>query len=662
MHSSWLVVIPKSNDAGLRARVLLEQHALSRLSFHPDRVWFQSLKSGALIFTAAANARAFGLESTHDFGNERVLVFSGLPTLEYWQMQPREDFGRQLHRLLVEYGPNKLHEHAGGEWSIARVSEDGGTAFASFSGYDSFYYIDSRDLLAVSNRASLLAPLVQRDGRVGYNIQAISWLFSTTMIYGRATAFNGVSKVPSGHYLLFTLDGEYEIKSHNVTYFTPPDSPQETEHLIDSAVQRLSSRISWYCDRGIEIVAHLTGGKDSRTLLALLLHSGAVERIRSIDTYGSETHGDVIVARRVAEAIGLENRHVVHDTGSNIGAVLDPISVERRFLYCGPCYEAQLTPYDGSGDPAVQPSPIVTLMGGGGEIYRQKNHVIPLPIDPRAAFVHFKDWQCPFDPLGILDPDVRAWQLDQLRAMVSELAQTTTNLHPRFYIEQRLSNWGAAHFRNEGLASLAVLIDLPLARAMQSASDMGENIHFELMRRAYPELLRVPFLNHGWEGITAARAERLQAHYPPIQVATERSFPWQYRYYREYRNTLIDIVLRHPSLMSGVVSWDSLLKLRRTEVEPFGSPHVKVLFGLVMACVTISDRSSSTSRHFMDAHRTTFSGNLGNAFVIVSQSPLEPNVRPFLQSTTKDSPGILRRLGRWLLPFLRRHGFPNGGQ
>jgi hypothetical protein len=223
-------------------------------------------------------------------------------------------------------------------------------------------------------------------------------------------------------------------------------------------------------------------------------------------------------------------------------------------------------------------------MGGGGEIYRQKkyrNHT-----DEESVYRQFLDWSYKYNPLGVLTNEAVERQQAFIRSEARRLlAEGIRNHQPKFYIDHRLSNWGASHLQNNTEASIAPLVDIDLTRLMFSSAEMGEDIHFEIMRRAEERLLHIPFLNDRWTGSTGERARSSGLDVEPLEVPVERNFPWQFEWYGRRRDALIDFLLDRSALFRGQVCPDRLRALRASPVEPFNSASVKMLFGLVGAAI-----------------------------------------------------------------------------
>jgi len=561
----------------------LERLIHNRLTFEPDEVVLHRLGARTVVLSASANQEALGVDTPCHLSEDQACIVAGLPTFERFPDHAPSSSMRPaawLSELLDRSNPQSLYLDLGGTYSAVKATSTTVTGFAAFSGYDSLFYLDNELYAAVGNRPDLVAAMQFQGAYSQTNPEALSWLLSTTMILGYETPWKEVRRLPTGH--LVRIDkGVVSVRPFTTNSHTPPDDGDLSE-FYGMAIDGLVDRYRWYLSTGARIQAHLTGGKDSRTNLALLLATDAVDRLDRILTIGSEENGDVIIARQIAESVGLD-RHVV-EPGSK--AAVDEVAwddYQRWFQYSPWKFGLYLTPYDGREWISPVASPIVTFMGGGGEVVRQKNIVLDARVDDLDTIVNrFTNWYYRHDALGLLSPEAVSWQRDFIRKEVAGMVNGgIVNLQQRFYVEHRMANWGNAHFRAASNHSLAGLLDINLARIMHTRPDMGDDLPYEIMTRCAPGLREFQFVNDAWGGPTEVRAQADGVLRPKLDSPTAANFPWQFALYRGWRNTLIGEALRHVSLWEGIVPPEQLHALLDKPVEPFGSAHVKMLFGLV---------------------------------------------------------------------------------
>lgn len=582
MHH-YCVVFAKSAEAERQLLGRLGQFVRDRLTFEPNELTLHKLEPCTYVFSVSAANRQIGIDTPVSFSDHEACLVGGLPTFERFpQFEPSSAMrpADWLAELLREHEPSRLYADLGGTFSAVRVAAEEITAFSSFCGYDSLFYLDNVLYAAVGSRPSLVAALQSGGACSAFNPRALAWVLSTTMILGTETPWQEVKRQRTDE-VLTIRQGRVTRSPVQTAAHTPPLA-DETEALYDRAVTGLVDRFEWYLRTGLPFNAHLTGGKDSRTILALLFATGSIDRVREILTIGSEENGDVIVARQIAASLGLKN-HVVRVAGKRAVQSAEWEEHEKRFRFSPWKYDMYLTPYDGWRSTAAAPSPDVVFMGGGGEIIRQKGIAPDGRADAFDSVVdRFVHWYYRHDALGLLAPAVAAGQRGWIRNEVEAMIEGgIVNLQQRFYIEQRMANWGNAHFRNSPANAIAALVDLDLARLMQQRSDMADDVPYEILSRTAPELRRFPFVNDQWLGRTRERAKTEGTFSGPVTVAVEKNFPWQFTLYREHRDMLLRDVIPSLSAWEGVVPRDHVHRLLEQPIEPFNSSHVKMLFGLI---------------------------------------------------------------------------------
>lgn len=584
MHH-YSVIVAKTEDAKRAVASRLERFVHGRLVFEPDEVIFHRLADRTFVFAVSAEQRSLGIATLAHLTDQEVCLVGGLPTFERFpECRPSSAMrpAAWASELLRTHDPSDLRAALGGSYSIVNAKAGEITAFASFSGYDSLFYLDNDLYTVVGSRPSLPAAFQSTGPYSAIDRRALSWIFATTMIIGDATPWQEVSRLRTERVLTVGADG-VSVRPVTLPSHAPPDERSISE-FYDAAVQGMVSRLDWHLRSGGRFKAHLTGGKDSRMNLALLLTAGAVDRLDAIVTIGSEQNGDVIVARQIADCLGLRS-HVVHEGGKGAVKTVELARHERHFRFSPWKYDMYLTPYDGRVAAEDHHAADTTLMGGGGEILRQKGIAPNAQTDGIDQIVErFTNWYGRCDPFEWVESEIAEWQRavikDEVTAMVDE---DVVNLQQRFYIEHRMANWGSAHFRSASSGGLATLLDFDMTRAMHRRPDMADDLPYEIMTRCAPELRAFAFSNDEWLGHTRERAERDGTFRPRVSAEVAANFPWQFALYRDHRNDLLQECLRSISLWDGIIRPDRVHRQLTQPVEPFGSSRIKVLFGLVAA-------------------------------------------------------------------------------
>lgn len=121
---------------------------------------------------------------------------------------------------------------------------------------------------------------------------AIAQFLSYGCIYGPKTVIHEVKQSESGKYYLLE-NGDAREKEKGLTPFEELDAPEDA---LAIQMRKFSQAVSGRED----IACTITGGTDSRTILAHMIYNGLHPLL---DITGKPTDGDVVVAKRIAECL-----------------------------------------------------------------------------------------------------------------------------------------------------------------------------------------------------------------------------------------------------------------------------------------------------------------------------------------------------------------------
>jgi hypothetical protein len=151
-------------------------------------------------------------------------------------------------------------------------------------------------------------------------------------------------------------------------------------------------------------------------------------------------------------------------------------------------------------------APQFNIKGFGGELYRRGNAkqfgAEVEDIDELAR--KFVNYHQIHDPLGVLREPEAEYQRAWLQRWVHETADTVRlDLLPeKFYVDFRLGHWSGPLLQdapvNINLNPLLLTLAARKNAELSVTARGTERFHFEVMRRAAPELAVLPFLNDAW--------------------------------------------------------------------------------------------------------------------------------------------------------------------
>ncbi len=128
----------------------------------------------------------------------------------------------------------------------------------------------------------------------------------TGFVTGPDTLFDGISQIQAGEYLVYnkedeSLDTHFYHRFCHGDYFS--DSEEELLDRLDDIFVRVFERLI-ESTRGRQIVVPLSGGLDSRVIVAMLKRLGVEDVI--CFTYGKKDSREVEISRQVAEVLGYQ--------------------------------------------------------------------------------------------------------------------------------------------------------------------------------------------------------------------------------------------------------------------------------------------------------------------------------------------------------------------
>jgi hypothetical protein len=273
------------------------------------------------------------------------------------------------------------------------------------------------------------------------------------------------------------------------------------EQLLDRVVEAAADEIeaALHLDAD-ERFLDLTGGKDSRLMLAIALEAGLADQCR-FATFGPDTLRDVQIARQIADRFGLDHRwgldqHVPGDEhyGERV----------RRFLLP----TAALVSIWHAKHPGP-PTGRVRVSGTFGEILRTHRQ-IPGRTPSITTLARRLVRRFRRRSLDLLTPDV----VDELdRVATAEITDDPAggsdplDLLETFFARNRTRKFWGPLLQMESDERIWPLVSVETARAafaLGSHERQIERLHYEIIRRASPELAAIPFAGPPWSPALSA--------------------------------------------------------------------------------------------------------------------------------------------------------------
>jgi hypothetical protein len=536
MHTFLLVARKPGGTLPVRVLELLACDDPGALWFVPESHMSWSNTSGDVHFASwQAGSSMLEAGSYWHLADAGVTAFSGRPFPVDGAWDRGESWAAQLARRFERHPLVASRENYRGIFTLISLASQAGGAIASDPlGLGLLFFGETDDFTAISNRAAVCAQaLAPTGGPPSRDQVAAGWLAYCGYVLGNATGFQGVHALPQGSWVEVGPSGEVAVhESHSAPWrFDSSDQNPEPSELIESVHDDIAAALRAACAAPGPHTADITGGKDSRLILSLLVAEGLADEVE-FQTIGDRAQPDVRVALEAAQHLGL--RHRTHP----------PLPLgEANFEEQLRIHTFQTSGMLGASDLIGRSFPIehLHISGACGEMLRTN---YPAYRDIRDSDHMLGAFQAGmhFDTLGLLKPELRAqynrWAADEFLALPWEVDEAL-DLIDIFYLRQRLRRWLGAeqemNFSNR-FFPLYSLEGVHAAFEIGASKRRAEFIPLELMRRYGGDLLDLPLASGRWTGESGAQPLKDRETDPARRAREQREAEqrkWQAQALRE---------------------------------------------------------------------------------------------------------------------------------
>ena len=532
MHH-FAIVFTKSYDARSTLIRRLAKGIDHLVPYVPKQMHAISLADNA-IFISTENHDFLNLGAHHLQQGRDFIAYEGFCQRSDRQTQTSNIFLNAFR----EYGPFLLNDSLHGEFCAAHFNSGTNclSGVTDFTGLRPIYYMDSSEYFAISNRQMFLNPLLTSSEKISIDFREVADLLGKGNKFSDRSMLQGVRMLRPGFAISYTCDSGTKISRSGTPIFQDRGEPSKLDYIksVHEIVRNFDALENMPGLDGKPIRISLTGGEDSRLVLAAALESRIADRIETF-TYGFADNPDIAAAEIVAKKAGVPHTKTIYAMPTQVSE--RPIGdIWRELKQHAFRFEGAPGAWDGGGGSATQTR--LDLVGYF-DAYFKRVRPLSAEIDVTSrdvARAAMREPQQPFDPLGFLTPAAVDWDADFCNSWMESVLDDGAELNDipeLFYFDFRLPWWGGGMAANVGsLYRMAPLASKLASRTglKQTVTDRRERkFIFQAMLALRPDLLEIPYLNKKWPDHFQGMAGSTKLPEKEMQIPTPQhpSAPWQ---------------------------------------------------------------------------------------------------------------------------------------
>ncbi|MDR2491088.1 MAG: hypothetical protein LBD20_06770, partial [Spirochaetaceae bacterium] len=434
------------------------------------------------------------------------------PILEGGAIEQADVFGRYCYGVFSFTGRNHIHRDILGMYPLFVGINDACTVF--------------------SNNPYLAAEaLYGADWKNKKDIYSLANLVMAGEIAGGKTSFLNVYSVPQNTCIVIG-GGNAAVCGALVNKMYYHKKDDEWEACFEKTYTQLLHFVKTYAEEGG--VGDITGGFDSRVLLALCIAAGVHKKIE-YEVLGYEEHSDVIAAQAIARHLNIPIKRKSFTAAS--GADIESTFKEALKMYSE---NAGMISFVDTWADAFgllsrrKPKNRRYFAGLAGEMFRSYfsfPHYCKNGIGNKI--ITEEDYKSIFEKrvssFFMLSESNSSYYFN----IYKNLFQSFEDLYSCDLIHFRLRGpqfHGGMHFKNDAVCALGYNFNLHrLAMIEAPEKRVSQNLPFRLIERAAPDLLFLPFADNAWPALSYAHRQDSGRFFAvkPIINANKKPLPSQ---------------------------------------------------------------------------------------------------------------------------------------
>lgn len=608
MHSFVVVVRKPGRSIPKPVVAFLRQADTPELGFLPEDhlFWTDALDNVAFSgWQAATDPVWMGSHwHTSEYG---ITAFAGRMWPKGAMWHSRESWAEQLEGHWRTHTVVDPGQQLDGIFAAVSVTKAGtGRIVTDPFSIAVLYRAETDDFVAFSTTPRLAARVTAAPNQEpDRDPLGVAWLPFLGWVVGDRTGFVSTRVLPMGSFVEFGPAYGSRVRVGNSTPWASPSELPASEREIVQLVHEdlLASMRSIAQLPASRRRADITGGKDSRLALALMLEEGVADHF-TFRTSGFEHSPDSVVGKAIAERFKLAHEA---ELPRPVGETNSPSPqaragyFRRRLTTNAFQTSGMFSAWEMKGAPLTTSSTL-TVSGGVGEALRTNFKAYPVLATVGELRKQFHG-RSQLGASSIVRPDVRSELVKILDAELLERfdagGSTPQDLLDSFYVRHRLRRWFGT-YEELGEAGrvfpLYSLIGLQAAFAIGSVKRRNDFLPFAIMRDSCPELAKMPFADAGWSdhvltGVPDADEYRI----PAVRYEGEGPAPTQWRPDRLLDNQGVaeEYLLDEPSSpLYDIIDRDAVERALRDPLNVSMAVY-RQLFGALAAAVWLGHDESA---------------------------------------------------------------------
>ncbi|QSE98405.1 hypothetical protein [Fulvivirga lutea] len=444
---------------------------------------------------------------------ERLEIHYWLPKDSYFDYEYYEDVSENQIRLFNGWinDGNPLNTHLNkrdlnnvegnsGEYVYINMNSDGDGSFKrNLTSSVQTYFTENEEITIISNRVGLINHLLRPKSSLKdcLDTNFLAWSISTSWAHDDSTLFRDIKVLSQGTKIFIQNNSvHFEKKEgdiwadHHFQELYKKDTHQYWDICYEKLINNLNLFFKYF-DKPFNFP--LSGGKDSRLLLGLILNSEGRHLINKTITNGPPYSGEVIAGRLLANQLKL-----VHETNEGGYHGFDMTDRFGKHIFFT---EGEVSPMDLTSN-FERVSEKMVLRG-------QEVGLRNISDIKENDFDQIESWFYKhlgnFNHVGFLKESFVNERKNEFKHqwLYKNQAETLTNLHTKNRIETRFLRWGGriwtAHNTNE--FTPFIFLDDYIVKSTYNAgveARINEEFHYEIMKRCGNDLIEIPFCNQKW--------------------------------------------------------------------------------------------------------------------------------------------------------------------